>query len=115
MLKTTSAALLLLAVAAPGFAQCRFPRENSGRLLSYAFDPAVTGDGTILHVTLSFQGGQDARDEVEIPTEWAGEKLHGLVNLRALSKDTVVADGNSPGTSLTGSFAESATRSRLRR
>jgi predicted metalloprotease with PDZ domain len=85
-------------VAAPGFAQCRFPPpENSGRVLSYAFEPGVTADATTLRVRLSFRGAPETREEVEIPTEWAGEKLQGVVNLRALSSDTAVIDTASPG------------------
>jgi hypothetical protein len=53
--------------------------------------PTVTPDATVLHVTLEFKGGPQGTDEIEVPEEWAGEKLHGITNLRALSKGTAIA------------------------
>jgi predicted metalloprotease with PDZ domain len=88
------------AAATSNFAQCRFPADGAGRILTYTFDPTVTTTGTVLHVTLKFQGSPGAQEEVEIPTQWADETLHGLVNLRALSVDTVIADTTSPGSKI---------------
>jgi len=99
MLNRTSIrlALWLAAAATPNSAQCLFPADGTGRILTYTFDPAVTATGTILHVTLKFHGGPGAQEEVEVPAQWAGETLHGAINLRALSADTVVADTTPPG------------------
>jgi predicted metalloprotease with PDZ domain len=101
MLRTvcTALALWIAALTAPGFAQCSFPSVHSGRVLSYAFEPASTTDGATLHVRLSFRGRQGA-EKVEIPTEWAGEKLHGVVNLRAFSSGTTIVATASPGVML---------------
>jgi hypothetical protein len=93
-------ALWLAAATAPSLAQCRFPADGTGRILAYTFEPTVTTAGTTLHVDLRFHGGPDAQEEVEVPTEWAGEKLHGLIHLHALSGDTVVVDTASPGRKL---------------
>jgi predicted metalloprotease with PDZ domain len=90
-------AVWLAAAGTPSLAQCRFPADGTGRILTYAFDPTVTSTGTVLHVTLEFQGIPGGQEEVEVPSQWADETLHGLINLRALSADTVVADTTSPG------------------
>jgi predicted metalloprotease with PDZ domain len=70
----------------------------SGRVLTYSFDPTVTPAGTVLHVTLNFRGGAEGMEEIEVPTEWAGEKLHAVTNLRALSPDTVITETGRSGT-----------------
>jgi hypothetical protein len=64
--------------------------------LTYTFEPTVTAS-TILHVSLIFRTGKEVSDVVEIPTEWSGEKLQGVHNLRALSEDTVISDATSIG------------------
>jgi len=92
-------ALCVAAATSPSLAQCRFPADGTGRILAYAFEPTVTTAGTTLHVNLRFHGGPDAQEELEIPNEWAGEKLHGVTNLHALSGDTIV-DTASPGSKL---------------
>lgn len=79
-------------------AQCRFPMEGKGGVLTYTFDPAITPTSTVLHVTLNFQGGHEGMEEVEVPSHWAGETLRGILNLRALSANTVIADSASPDT-----------------
>jgi predicted metalloprotease with PDZ domain len=93
-------ALWLAAVTLPGLAQCRFPADGTGRILTYTFDPTVTATGTVLHVTLRFHGGSGAQEEVEVPSEWAGEILRGVIHVRALSVDSVVADTTSPGSKI---------------
>jgi len=92
--------LWLAASMTPGLAQCLFPADGVGRILTYTFDPTVTATSTALHVTLRFRGGRDAQEEVEVPSEWAGETLHGVTNLRALSVETVVADNTSRGSKI---------------
>ena len=93
-------ALWLAAATTPSLAQCHFPADGTGRILTYTFDPTVTTTGTVLHVTLKFHGSPGPQEEVEVPSQWAGETLHGVVNLRALSVDTAVADTASPGTKI---------------
>jgi predicted metalloprotease with PDZ domain len=48
----------------------------------------------VLHVTLQFPGGPEGVEPVELPAHWAGETLHGVTNLRALSADTSVSAGH---------------------
>ncbi len=76
------------------------PADGAGRVFTYIFVPQVTPAGTVLHVTLNFRGGAGPADTVEVPTEWAGETLRGIVNLRALSRDTTIADAPTPGQKL---------------
>ena len=99
MLKSTwiELAVWLAAATTPGIAQCRFPAEGTGQILTYAFDPTVTTADTVLHVTLRFHGSPDAQEEIEIPSQWAGETLRGVINIRALSVETVIADAASHG------------------
>lgn len=89
-------ALWLAIAAMPVMAQCVFPEERTGRTVNYIFEPAVSAAGTTLHVSLRFRAGRGV-EEVEVPTEWAGETLHGVQNLRALSRDTVLSDTASVG------------------
>jgi predicted metalloprotease with PDZ domain len=46
----------------------------------------------VLHVTLNFLGGPEGIEEFEVPTEWAGQKLHAVTNLHALTQDTVITE-----------------------
>jgi predicted metalloprotease with PDZ domain len=80
-----------------GLGECRWPVTGVGRLLTYTFDPTITATGTLLHVTLRFQGGPEGTEEIEVPSNWAGETIHAVTNLRALSSNTVIADGAVPG------------------
>jgi predicted metalloprotease with PDZ domain len=73
-------------------AQCKFPSKTDGRVLTYIVDPTVTPESTVLHITLKFQGNAEGTEEIEFPTEWAGEKLRGIINLHGSSSDTVLID-----------------------
>lgn len=88
--------LSLTLVTMPVFAQCRFPAGGTGRILTYTFDSTLDATGTVLHVSLKFRNGQ-AMEQLEVPAEWAGETLHGVGNLRALSADTIISDTTSAG------------------
>ncbi len=92
-------ALCFAIVTMPTLAQCRFPADGIGPTLNYTFGATLTSTGTVLHVRLKFRSGQ-AVEELEIPTEWAGETLHGVHNLRALSADTVISDTSSVGSKI---------------
>src|ERR1039457_4984646 len=102
------------AAATASLARCRFPADATGRVFTYTFDPTVTPAGTVLHVTLKFQGGAEGMDAVEVPSQWAGETLRGVINLRALSGDTAVADTGSPGKEDGPASSQSGGDSRLR-
>jgi predicted metalloprotease with PDZ domain len=84
--------LLLAAVTVPALAECRFPSDSKGQVLTYTFEPTVTATATVLHVTLKIQGIPDAREQIEVPTQWAGETLHGVVNLHPLSDGVLAYD-----------------------
>jgi len=93
----TQLALWLAAATTLGIAQCRFSADGTGQILTYTFDRTVTTDGTVLHVTLRFHGSPGSQEEIEIPSQWAGETLRGVINIRALSVETVIADAASHG------------------
>lgn len=87
----------LATIAIPCLGQCRFASGGSGPVLTYVFEAAATDTSDVLHVTLKFRGGRTPQEDIEVPSEWAGEALHGVVNLRALSTDTVLVDTASRG------------------
>jgi predicted metalloprotease with PDZ domain len=91
------AGILLLAwfiAVSPCIAQCRFPAKATGRTLTYIVDPIVTPASTVLHITVQFQGNAEGAEEIEFPTEWAGEKLHSITNLRAVSSGAALTDNS---------------------
>ena len=90
------AAAWFCAAATAAFAQCHFPANATGRVLTYTFDPTVSPAGTVLHVTLRFKGSAEGSDTVEVPSQWAGETLHGITNLRTLSAETSLGGASSP-------------------
>ena len=92
MLRYTLLPILCLAAGMPCAAQCNFPTKTTGRVLTYIFEHTVTAETNVLHVMLKFQGNSEGSEEIEIPTHWAGETLHGMTNLRALSSGTVLGD-----------------------
>ena len=49
----------------------------------------------MLHVALAFRGGPNAEEELEVPSEWAGETLHGIAGVRAISDRSAILDTNS--------------------
>jgi len=87
--------LLMLSFAVAGLSQCRFPSSRVGRTITFSFVPENTASGTILHVTVQFEGNSRGFEQIEIPVEWAGEKLHAVSNLRALSSSTTIDDSGS--------------------
>jgi predicted metalloprotease with PDZ domain len=91
------AVVFLGAGTAVSLAQCGFPSTGSGRVITYSFDPTVTPAGTVLHVTVKFPGGSEGSEEIEVPTHWAGEDLHGVNNLHALSQGTAIGETPTSG------------------
>lgn len=77
-------------------AQCHFASSGSGRVLTYAFEPDVANGAAVLHVTLTFRGGEGGTEQIEVPTQWAGERLNAVKNLRALSPDITIEEGERP-------------------
>jgi predicted metalloprotease with PDZ domain len=84
--------IFCLIAASPCVAQCTFSQKSTGRVLTYIFEPTIAAENNVLRVTLKFKGNSEGTEEIEIPTHWADETLHGVTNLRALSSDTVLAD-----------------------
>jgi predicted metalloprotease with PDZ domain len=91
-------ALLIMPSAARG--QCRFPTANTGRALTYRFQPDITPNGLLLHVTLEFEAGSGGTEALTVPTHWAGETLHAMTNLRALSSGASLEDGPATDTKI---------------
>jgi predicted metalloprotease with PDZ domain len=86
--------------AAPARAQCVVPGNAGERSLIYTFEPVVTPDSAVLHITVSFRGTAAGQESVRIPTQWAGEELHAVSDLKAVSPDTSIDEGSSPGTKI---------------
>ena len=78
-------------------AQCKFPASQTGRVLTFSFAPEEGGSGAILQVTVRFQGNANGSEPIEVPVEWAGENLHSVSNLRALSDATTIESTSDPG------------------
>jgi len=91
---------LTLAAATAGYSQCQFQPGRGGQILTYTFEPTVTPGETILHVTLKFHGDPATEEEIDVPSEYGGEPLHGVTHLRALSPDTAIVETNLPGVRL---------------
>jgi predicted metalloprotease with PDZ domain len=83
----------LLVVPSAARAQCRFLAASAGHALTYRFQPEVTPDGLVLHVSVEFQAGATGTDELAVPAHWAGETLQALTNLRALTAGASIEDG----------------------
>jgi len=83
---------LCLTLASVCAAQCTFPAKATGRVLTYIVAATVTPESTVLHITLKFQGNAEGAEEIEFPAHWAGETIRGVINLRAISSDTVLTD-----------------------
>ena len=75
-----------IGVSNAGFAQCRFPVTAHEPAITYRFHPEATPAGLVLHVTFSFRTSADGTETLVLPTHWAGETLHAVTNLRAVSR-----------------------------
>jgi predicted metalloprotease with PDZ domain len=80
-------------LADAGLAQCRFSSGGAGRVVTYRFRPEVTPDGLVMHVRMEFRADASGKDTLVLPNESAGEKLHGMTNLRVVSKGARLVDG----------------------
>lgn len=90
--RSVVAILLSATVANIGGAQCRLPAASNARRMMYTFEAAVAPTATVLHITLQFPGTSAGAEELDVPTHWAGQTLHGMTNLRALSPGAVISD-----------------------
>jgi hypothetical protein len=84
--------LAFLSTSIPALAQCRFSPAGVGRTVTYRFASEATGSELVLHVALEFQIGPKGVEEIALPTQWAGETLHAITNLRVISDGIVLAD-----------------------
>jgi predicted metalloprotease with PDZ domain len=96
-LRAMAIALLVSLVNISVHAQCKFPSSRGVRALTFSFVPEKTSAGAVLHITVQFQGNSTGSESLVIPVEWAGEKLHAVANLRALSEATTIEDTSDPG------------------
>jgi predicted metalloprotease with PDZ domain len=80
-------------LADAGLAQCRFSSGGAGRVVTYRFVPEETADGLVMHVTMQFRADASGKDTLVLPNEYAGEKLHGMTNLRVVSKGARLVEG----------------------
>jgi predicted metalloprotease with PDZ domain len=85
--------LLLAGAASIACAQCHFAAKGKARVVTYRFQPEVTTDGLVMHVVLGFRASGSGVDTLIVPTTWAGETLHAVTNLRAVSKGATLEDG----------------------
>ncbi len=74
-------------------AQCHFAKTNATQAITYRFGPEVTPGGLVLHVKLEFQSGVDGTQMLVLPVQWAGETIHAMTNLHAVSKGALLDDG----------------------
>jgi predicted metalloprotease with PDZ domain len=82
-----------IGVSNAGFAQCRFPVTPHEPTITYRFHPEVTPAGLVLHVRFSFRTSADGTQTLVLPTQWAGEALHAVTNLRAVSRGASLEKG----------------------
>ncbi|HET9399410.1 MAG TPA: hypothetical protein VFO34_00535 [Candidatus Acidoferrales bacterium] len=88
---------VLFVVAGPAaLAQCHFASSGGGRVVTYTFEPDLANGAPVLHATVTFQGSASGTEQIEVPTQWAGEHLNAVRNLRALSPETTIEDGARP-------------------
>src|SRR5580698_8193847 len=73
-------------------AQCRFAKTNAKTSITYRFQPEISPDSLVLHVTMEFNVGADGTQTLELPLQWAGETLHSMTNLHIVSKNASLAD-----------------------
>ena len=84
-------------MVSPALAQCRFQQTRGVPTETYRFAPEVTQGDLTLHVSLEFRMGAGGVATLVVPTAWAGETLHGVVNLRAISRGAVLTAGADAG------------------
>jgi len=78
----------------PAFGQCNFPAPTAANVLNYSFEPILADDKMSLRITMEFKGDKSGRQELELPSKWAGEKdvEKSITELTALSAQTTITD-----------------------
>ena len=97
---TITLAIVVFGMAGAIRAQCHFAVTRTTPTATYRFQPEVTPDGLVLHITLEFKTGARSTERLELPTRWAGERLHALTNLQVISKGASLADGADAGSKI---------------
>src|SRR5580765_2513212 len=82
----------LVFTASNALAQCRFADAPSETVWTYRFQTDFSPNGMVMHVTVQLPLNADGRASLQLPAHWAGETLHTLSNLRALSEATLDVD-----------------------
>lgn len=93
--------LLIFALAPPSFGECTFS-ASSGKAVNYSFEPIFVDGKAGMRTTLEFQGGNDGKAEIEIPSTYAGQTELGkaFTDLKAVSDETTISDTESPSKKL---------------
>jgi predicted metalloprotease with PDZ domain len=88
----------VLLVSTASFSQCKFPAAAEGNLLSYSFEPLITGNKMALRITIGFKSGPKGRVKLKLPSEWAGQQHieKSITELASLSVQTTIVDTTSP-------------------
>jgi predicted metalloprotease with PDZ domain len=90
--------LLVFASCTASFGQCSFPTSSAATVLTYSFEPVITGNTMAIRVELNLNGGPGGTLELELPSTWAGQQHaeKAITELRALSPATTIIDTGSP-------------------
>ena len=78
--------ICLLAYSCVASAQCRFSHTKREGTVTYRFTPLPEATGLKLHLTVGFVMPSTGLQNLALPGEWAGEKLHSLSHLQATSR-----------------------------
>ena len=87
----------LLACSCVASAQCRFPSGRRADAVTYRFTPTSDSSGLKLHVALGFLMNAKGLQDLALPVEWAGEKLHSVSNLQVTSRGAVLDNPSASG------------------
>jgi predicted metalloprotease with PDZ domain len=92
----------LVFTASNALAQCRFADASAETVWTYRFQTEFSPNSLVLHVTVQLPVGADGRASLQLPAHWAGQTLHALSNLRALSEGTLDVDPKGDAAELHG-------------
>ena len=81
-------------------AQCHFVRARTTPTVTYRFQPTVRPDGLVLHVTFEFQMSALGTERLVLPTQYAGETLHAMTDLRVISDLASLTDSEKADTKI---------------
>ena len=89
--------ICLLACSCVASAQCRFPHARRADAATYRFTTISGSSGLKLHVALGFLMNAKGVQDLALPIEWAGEKLHSMSNLQVTSRGAVLDNPSTSG------------------